>query len=1060
MYLKRLEIFGFKSFGAKSVLDFDNNDKNKISVIVGPNGSGKSNIADAVRWVLGEQSTKLLRSKKNEDVIFCGSSSKPRSSYAEISIVLSNDKEVEVEIAGKKYTFSEIEVSRKLYRSGESEYQINKKKVRLLDIQQLLATLGFGQSSYTVIGQGMVDRLLFFNAAERKVLFDEAAGVKQYEIKREQAVRKLQSTDANLIRLKDILTELEPRVVNLRRLVKRAEGRIEIEKELSEHQNTYYLAIETELKKKISTFVENKDGLNKKIEQLQAQIDNLSREIEGKQDSGLHDKDLSQVEISLGKATQERDSLMQKVANLEASINHENQKFLNAKNELEKFSNDKKSLVEKIAFLTSKIQNEKENLKTEESDLNKEKAKISEYELKKKSLDEKFESLTETDESKKINEFKEKLSDFEKKKRELATTLFAFQQQNAYLENQKKNTEIKKEKLGSDALAISEENNRLRAEVKGLLSQKHNAESSSNELSVTIEKMLVNIKKLENELMELSSGLDQNQIANFEKEIEQAIREHSDLSVENNFDRMKVKSFFVKLKGIFDKTTKLLNAINKDKRGKFEKELSEDRNKLRKHEIELQQNLLLVERLNGNIQRLNDKIEENKEKEKSLHHEIANLENFSEAVDQNKINSIEKEIAKIEFEIGDLQEEIQNNSKNISEKKHEILIVKNQLNDEENLLRKSIYEIELRCNRLKNTLENQERELNSADSKLRWIEGRILELNSIKEAEGSRGDRELDVLKDELVQKNAQLQNLRQKMTEILNLQRESGQVTLELERKRRALENEIMEVRDTLNKIELDQTKYSTRLEDLGEELKVSEIIIDRNSEAKVLDQQGKDALRVKMENLRRRLETIGGVDPETVVEYEELEKRSSEMNTQVMDLEKAKEDLEKVIKELDSRIKKQFSETFSFIANEFNRYFQILFNGGKASLNLGEDEEGNYGIEITANPPGKKVQNLSALSGGERTLTSLALVFAILSINPSPFCILDEVDAALDEANTLRFSKILEDLDCKTQFIVISHNRDTMKVASSLYGITMDTDHISKLISIKLTEALETVS
>jgi chromosome segregation protein len=232
LFLKSLEIYGFKSFGTKSVLDFvDGNNVTQISAIVGPNGSGKSNIADAVRWVLGEQSSKTLRSKKNEDVIFCGSNSKARGSYAEITMILADDKDVEVEINGKKYTFSEIAISRKLYRSGESEYLINGKKVRLLDIQTLLASFGFAQSSYTVIGQGMVDRLLFFNAADRKVLFDEAAGVKQYEIKREQAIRKLEGTDNNLIRLKDILTELEPRVVNLRRLVKRAEGRKEIEQE-------------------------------------------------------------------------------------------------------------------------------------------------------------------------------------------------------------------------------------------------------------------------------------------------------------------------------------------------------------------------------------------------------------------------------------------------------------------------------------------------------------------------------------------------------------------------------------------------------------------------------------------------------------------------------------------------------------------------------------------------------------------------------------------------------------------------------------------------------------
>jgi chromosome segregation protein len=216
------------------------------------------------------------------------------------------------------------------------------------------------------------------------------------------------------------------------------------------------------------------------------------------------------------------------------------------------------------------------------------------------------------------------------------------------------------------------------------------------------------------------------------------------------------------------------------------------------------------------------------------------------------------------------------------------------------------------------------------------------------------------------------------------------------------------------------------------------------------------KDVAKLRIENIKRKLTTIGSVDPETEAEYHELEARTTEMSTQVEDLAKAKDDLEKVVKELDERIKNQFSRAFKNIGSEFERYFKMLFNGGEASLNLGEDEDGNYGIEIKANPPGKRLTSLNVLSGGERTLTSLALLFAILSINPSPFVVLDEVDAALDESNTLRFLEILEDLAKKTQFIIITHNRDTMKAASNLYGVTMNDEHVSKLLSIRLTEAL----
>jgi chromosome segregation protein len=231
-------------------------------------------------------------------------------------------------------------------------------------------------------------------------------------------------------------------------------------------------------------------------------------------------------------------------------------------------------------------------------------------------------------------------------------------------------------------------------------------------------------------------------------------------------------------------------------------------------------------------------------------------------------------------------------------------------------------------------------------------------------------------------------------------------------------------------------------------------------HGEQEIINQETKDLLRAKIENLRRRKESVGGIDPETISEYEEMEKRSVEMRQQLEDLAKAKGDLESIIDELDNRIKSQFSKTFSKIAAEFNRYFTILFNGGKAELNLDKDDEGNLGVEITANPPGKRLKSLSVLSGGEKTLTSLALLFSILAVNPSPFCVLDEVDAALDESNTLRFIKILGELATKTQFVIISHNRETMKAADLLYGITMNENHISKLLSVRLKEAEELTS
>lgn len=1066
MYLKRLEIYGFKSFGAKSILDFEHQNKvSNIAAIVGPNGSGKSNVADAVRWVLGEQSGKLLRSKKNEDVIFCGSSSKSRSSYSEVAITLSSNEPVEVEINNKKFTFSDIEVARKLYRSGESEYLINKKKVRLLDVQQLLATLGFGQSSYTVIGQGMVDRLLFFNAAERKVLFDEAAGVKQYEIKREQAIRKLEGTDANLIRLKDILFELEPRVVNLRRLVKRAEGRKEIEEELCSLQSKYFLSVEKDLTEKIEFFKDSKKELNNKIVLLEKEIKSLENEVEKISSSNSFANELSELEKAINTATIERDGLMQKVISLEAFITQAEGRSQSNKAEKQRLEKDRESLSEKIDFLARKINEEKDSLQAEEKEISNLNNEIGLLETKRESLNKKMTTVESDSNAEEIKKLENQASDLEAKRREVSSELFSLQQQKSSWENEQKQKTERLGNLKNQLLKVEEEIDDLRSEESKAVKLKGETEKEQKLVGEAAKKVILEIEKIEKELSEIKKQVDQAQIEAFEKEVAVVFDEYKLLEGEIANSKgadlqQKLSGFFKSIENVFGKVKKITQALNKNEQNKIESNLKKLQNENRSLEEKAHRLAIDFERVVLVIERIKERLEGEKEKKDRLEAELRDLEQATNrALNEGQIESLNIELGKINTEIQKLEIEVKEKNKGISEKKHEILAEKNKLHEEEARLRRKIYEVELALNRKRNTIENQENELQTTSTRIESIERRILELSDIQDDQNKDKAKDLEQNKKDLESKNQLLASLRQKLSEVMSKQRESGQVTLDIERKRRSQESELLEVRNKINQLELEEVKYATRLEDLHEELKVSEIKLDRAIKVEKLDQASKDSLRIKIENLKRRLETIGSVDPETVAEYEELDNRNKEMSEQVADLENAKGDLEKIIKELDVKIKKQFSEVFSSIATEFNRYFQILFEGGKATLTLGEDEEGNFGIEITANPPGKKVQSLSALSGGERTLTSLALVFAILSINPSPFCVLDEVDAALDEANTLRFARILKDLDEKTQFVVISHNRETMKVADTLYGITMDQDHISKMISVRLTEALETV-
>jgi len=986
MYLKRIEIYGFKSFAQKTVLDFDYKNDGNITAVVGPNGSGKSNVADAIRWVTGEQSSKNLRSKKSEDVIFCGSAAKPRGSYAEVTIVLASDKLVKFELNGKEHSLAEIEVARKLYRSGESEYLINQKKVRLTDVQQLLASLGFGQSSYTVIGQGMVDRLLFFTASERKVLFDEAAGVKQYEIKREQSLRKLESTDANLIRLRDILSELEPRVVNLRRLVKRAEGRKEYEDGLTETQQKYFGSLLYEYNTLIYESEKKKTELSDKINRVEQRISELQDKIDTKSEN-LHTKERTSLESQITACTAERDELMRQVSYLTGKVESygHNKSLISSKRaELE---SEKASLSGKIDFLKAKIEDEQAALDkalTSKRDLEKPVLEVSaEVQALEQSLREPV-----SDRTGQIVEMKSRLE------------------------------ELTSKKLAAEQATIALKE--LEKQEKALTSEILTAKSEQKKIQTEADKLQLDLAKLEGEFRKLSSLVNPSTLSSLEKAM---------VEVENM--KPEETGFIDKLNKLFVQFRDISKAVNNEEREKLESEISR------------------IRRAAG----------ETSEKLVSLRIYLGTRESRQSQIRVDITSNKQKLIAddKGEDEITRLQKELAKYEGTMSERQNILLRQKDELQVKLATKRDALHIAELEYNRLNPIVTNQQSELAGAERRLELVNGDLgkIETQEVGQDEATLTEK-LKVTQRELSRKEEDLAKLRGGLTQVITREREQDQINLVYEREKRALQDEKSIVLAQLSSLEVEAAKTQVRLEDLNEEIRLGGIVVGKDAKYEYLDQMEKDVLKLKMENIRRKLETTAGVDPETEAEYHELEARATEMATQVMDLTKAKDDLTKVVSELDERIKHQFSDVFKNIATEFNRYFTMLFGGGNAKLELGEDEEGSFGIEISANPPGKRVQTLTALSGGERTLTSLALLFAILSVNPSPFVVLDEVDAALDESNTVRFIKILEDLAKKTQFIIISHNRDTMRCASSLYGVTMDESHISKLLSVKLTEAL----
>ncbi|MCD4761637.1 AAA family ATPase [bacterium] len=884
MYLEKLEIQGFKSFANKNVLIFPGMlDKSRrgLTAIVGPNGSGKSNVADAVRWALVEQSMKTLRGKKAEDIIFSGSDKKGKLGMAEVSLFLNNED------GRAPIDYSEIVITRRLYRSGESEYLLNNSRVRLFDIQMLLAKAKFGQKTYSVIGQGMVEGFLNTSLAERKEFFDEATGVKQYQIKRDDSLNKLRASYENLIQAQMLINEIDPRLKSLTRQVNRLHKRGEIEKELQELQTKYYRCIWHEINDKFKEyneqFLEMEKGKFKKDKKLK----NLNRELEALETASVSDggNGFIALQDKLSREQEKKEELNKKLSKFEAQL--EIKLEANGKFDLSYLLNKKEEIAKQISAIKEEIKAYKRNI------------------------------------------------DFDKQKDE----------------------ELIKEK-----------------------------EEIDNET-----------RKLNAKFIEFGKNVE----ANGEKQ-----------------DAKQIKK-------------KLEIILNKLRSSKAESEIEVMRGLLDEAVLEIENILSLVD---GETQ---DK---------------------TETTDKNS-----------EWQV------IHEGISKLTDKKENVI---SRIND--NNLR-----VSARSERVK-LLEEKEKglasEMNAIESKLK---------QQSKSFDYEEFNKEQDGLRKEISASENTISLIKEKIGDATAEEEKKKSNLFSLQRDLQSLQNEINEVNNKLNEIKINSTRYETKLEDLEieirEELKSLQEI-KKGGEGELIEPI---AAKEKISSLKRQLELIGGIDPQVEKEYTETKERFDFLNGQVNDLNSAIGSLEKIIEELDTTIKEQFDKEFKLIAKKFEEYFKALFNGGNARIIKVIEEEkteeeaeedgkeakikaepqiadlkkikflqkhnatGLAGIEIQATPPGKKIKTTAMLSGGERALTAIALICAIISSNPAPFVVLDEVDAALDEANSERLAKILDELAHKTQFIVITHNRASMRKANILYGVTMGDDSVSKLLSIKLDDA-----
>lgn len=881
MYLQKLEIQGFKSFAHKVTLTFNQG----ITAVVGPNGSGKSNVSDAIRWVLGEQSMKLLRGKKAEDVIFAGSDKKNRLGSAEVSVFFNNED------GRAPIDASEFVITRRVFRTGESEYLLNNRPTRLTDIALLLAKSNFGQRSYSIIGQGMIDEVLSATPAGRKIFFDEAAGVRAFQIKKEQAEHKLMQTKENLERVDLLVQEIEPRLRSLTRQVKRLEQRSEVETQLRLKQDAYYRSLWHEVQKELNEEKSKHNVSEKEKIKLENERDRILSDLGKEESVKTRDQEFERLERSYQKLTEEKNRLLRERSGLEGKRDADLSKSGNAN----------------IVWLEKKLQ----------------------------SLDQKK------------FEIEELLDDISRDEKKISESLALLEQERAVLAKDQEAREFRLKEL---------------------------REATQQHISIP----------------ELSMHL------------EELFRDHEQL-----LGKLKQADSLDHLQSLHKAYT--------DFHARLEKVI---------HEIRAQ-------------------------KGEHAAHDIANEE---------------KELQRI----------IQRREMH-AQKMHEVA-------SEERVLaeRRSHYEDEIE-------------EVTQEQAGVK---------RELEQAKASGGDRE-DVFEghrkelDQAIQSiETEIEKVRQAIQTFNEQEQKKKDTLVALQKSYAQVGQAISEIVRTMNQHAVEIARLETRTEDLEREMS-QELTAEAIEHIKMTDPEpvNRNEMYGDILRLKKQMELIGGIDEQVTEEYHQTKQRHDFLSGQLEDLNKAVADLEQAINELDETIKSRFDEAFQRINKEFGTTFKKLFGGGKASLELikedkpdpdadaEEDEDADAdesqeeqeeetsrtsqrkekiitGVAIYATPPGKKLKSVGALSGGERALTSIALISAIIANNPSPFVVLDEVDAALDEANSERFAMILAQLVKNTQFITITHNRATMEHASILYGVTMGDDGISKLLSVNIENAEEIIS
>ncbi|MBR2696595.1 MAG: chromosome segregation protein SMC [Parasporobacterium sp.] len=1184
MYLKQVEIQGFKSFAKKIVFDFPSG----ITGIVGPNGSGKSNVADAVRWVLGEQKIKQLRGSKMEDVIFAGTANRKPLGFAFVSITLDNSDHK------LKLDFEEVTVSRRVFRSGESEYMINGSVCRLRDIHELFYDTGIGKEGYSIIGQGQIDKILQGKPEERRELFDEAAGIVKYKKRKTIALRKLENERLNIERVKDILGELNRRIGPLRRQSEAADKYVRLREDLKRYDINLFLYENGDIKSKIRDYKEKEriasedleasriafenakteyEKLSENILQLDIEIDSLKNRIsqgdivktnlEGQinhleeQINSAHDAEnryqerLDELTESLEKALEEKkriedekeanqkslteavtkasdqDSRVLEIQNENEEIRLEIEKakeriieLVNARGEINARMERLDAVLEQIAKRKSELN---ENLEKYASDQDAQEEKVLHLKEEYSKAEETVRGM-ETEIGEKEQELKEADARVAKLNLELGNSMQQSAEQQAKLDTLKNITE-RYEGYGNsirEVMKLKEKKPGIHGVVADIIKVEKKYEIAiETALGGSIQNIVTDTEATAKEAIEylkanklgratflpLKAVTGRGEFKNEEVLEEQGVLglASSLVNVEAKYEGVakyllgkivvcdtidnaillarkyhysliivtlegellnrggsltggafKNKSNLLGRRREIEEIEKLLVSL-KEKQEDCRKniELIEGRQELLTKDLsvarsELQENRIFLNTVKINLEQAEEKQKEILGDVENINKEHADIEHRTEYIhsqntslnDELDANSVENEAVK--GKIVELEEKL---AEQRAKEAEELLLAQSMKVENSRLTEQSSY-LTSELIRAENTISEFEQGLEDLkknnENSARVIEEKQKEIEEIRKAV-EEAVKEHDTLSEQLAGVEAEKEEQAGSHRGFIDKREEYSRRVADLDK-------EVFRLVSSREKLE---ERFENRSSYIWEEYELT-----YNNALPLRDEELNDPAEMKenINSLKNQIRSLGTINVSAIEEYKEVNERHEFLSAQYEDLLKAEADLVKIIKELDKEMRKQFETEFTKIREEFGRVFKEMFGGGYGRIELEEDVDIlDAGISIIAQPPGKKLQNMLQLSGGEKALTAIAVLFAIQNLKPSPFCILDEIEAALDDANITRFAEYLHKLSEDVQFIVITHRRGTMEAADRLYGITMQEKGVSTLISVDLTDLSE---